>query len=196
MEAGRLVAARLRWRSRSARDEALRSGLSTVQYRFARLVSNRPTNNRMPCLGKPQNRGRKPWTKLHQQPWNDAFEGVEGGGRRVLALCFASGRKTLATSKQGQSAARKPLSRPAQCWRAYRTVATPARAAKGRAHRAAWGAAHLSGPGCFAFAVPRRAADRRRVSEPSPDARRRTKQRAAPLLKKYKARDAAATQAR
>ena len=43
----RLVAAPLRRRPRSARDETLRSGLSTVPYRFARLVSNRPTNNRI-----------------------------------------------------------------------------------------------------------------------------------------------------
>ena len=88
MEAGRLVAARLRWRSRSACDEALRSGLSTVQYRFARLVSNRQTNNKLPPLDSLKNGARKPWTKVHQQPWNDVFEGVKGGGTTGTGSVF------------------------------------------------------------------------------------------------------------
>ena len=37
----------------------------------------------------------KPCTKVHQQPWSDVFEGVEGGGATLTGSVFASGLKTL-----------------------------------------------------------------------------------------------------
>ena len=79
--------------------------------------------------------------------------------RRVRALCFASGRKTLATSKQGQSAARKPLSRPAQCWRAYQNTsnARARRERRAESTRCVGRRPTAQGLCCFAFAAPRAA---------------------------------------
>jgi len=40
-------------------------------------------------LGKVE--ASKPWTKVHQQPWSDVFEGVEGDGTTRARSVFASG---------------------------------------------------------------------------------------------------------
>ena len=40
-------------------------------------------------LGKVE--ASKPWTKVHQQPWSDAFEGVEADDATRAGSVFASG---------------------------------------------------------------------------------------------------------
>ena len=89
-------------------------------------------------LGKVE--ASKPWTKVHQQPWSDVFEGVEGGGRRVRALCLLAALDTSATAELDKAALTRAAVSPSALLLARPNGSKRPREATCREQRAAWSA--------------------------------------------------------